>query len=161
MEQLLPLANRIATLLKQRKHTIVIAESSTGGLISAALLSVPGASSYFLGGAIVYTVAARETLLEITEAKMAGMRASTEAYALLTARTARQRFSATWALSETGATGPAGNRYGDAPGHSCIAIAGPAEQAITIETGSADRLANMRAFGIAALDLLARSIEVS
>ncbi|MBF6570695.1 MAG: CinA family protein [Candidatus Binataceae bacterium] len=161
MEQLLPLANRIAAMLKQRKHTIAIAESSTGGLISAALLSVPGASSYFLGGAIVYTVAAREALLEITEAKMAGLRASTEPYALLTARTARQRFAATWALSETGATGPSGNRYGDAPGHSCIAVAGPAEQALTIETGSADRVANMRAFAIAALELLARSIEAS
>src|SRR5208282_1239933 len=113
-------AERIGAVLKARRQTIAIAESSTGGLISAALLAVPGASAYFLGGAVVYTLSARKGLLEIGELP-ADMRASTEAYALLLARTARLRLGATWALSETGATGPTGNRYGDAAGHSCFA----------------------------------------
>jgi nicotinamide mononucleotide (NMN) deamidase PncC len=82
------------------------------------------------------------------------MRASTEPYARLLAQTARQRFAASWALAESGATGPSGNRYGDAAGHSCLAVAGPTERSITLETGSADRVANMRAFSAAALDLL-------
>jgi len=82
------------------------------------------------------------------------MRASTEPYARLLAQTARQRFGANWALAESGASGPTGNRYGDAAGHSCIAVAGAAERAITLETGSTDRVANMRAFSAAALDLL-------
>jgi nicotinamide mononucleotide (NMN) deamidase PncC len=82
------------------------------------------------------------------------MRPSTQPYALLLARTARERFAANWALAETGAAGPTGNRYGDAPGHACVAVAGGAERAITIETGRADRLANMRAFAGAALALL-------
>ncbi len=156
MQDLIPRAEKAAALLKARRETIVIAESSTGGLISAALLALPGASAYFLGGAVVYTQTARTALLDIGDLKPLGLRASTEAYALLGARTARQRFAATWALSETGATGPTGNRYGDAAGHSCIAVVGPTEQAITIETGSGDRVANMRAFSAAALDLLAK-----
>jgi len=146
-------------MLKERRATVVVAESSTGGLISAALLALPGASSYFLGGAVVYTQSARASLLDIPDTAMAGMRAATEAYAVLLARSARQRFSATWALAETGATGPAGNRYGDPPGHSCVAVVGASERAITRETGSADRLSNMFAFSAAALDLLAAALE--
>jgi len=147
-------AERIAVLLEQRGETIAVAESSTGGLISAALLGVAGASSYFLGGAVVYTQTARRALLDIPDSAMTGMRASTEPYALLLARTARTRHAATWALAETGATGPTGNRYGDAAGHSCIAVVGATERAITLETGSSDRQANMQAFAAAALDLL-------
>ena len=147
-------AERIAVLLKERRETVAVAESSTGGLISAALLGVGGASSYFLGGAVIYTQTARRALLDIQDAAMAGMRASTEAYALLLARTARTRHAASWAVAETGATGPTGNRYGDAAGHSCIAVVGASERAITLETGRSDRRANMLAFGVAALDLL-------
>jgi PncC family amidohydrolase len=155
MLDLLPRAERIGALLKRRRETIVVAESSTGGLISAALLAVPGASAYFLGGAVVYTQAARRALLDLPDLAPLNMRAATEAYALLVAKTARTRFSASWALAETGASGPTGNRYGDAAGHCCIAAVGPSERARTLETGNDDRLANMRTFAAAALDLLA------
>src|SRR5262245_5671951 len=121
MNDLLPLAEKVAALLKDRGETIAVAESSTGGLIFASLLAVPGASAFFLGGAVVYTRQARQALLDIPDAALAGMRAATEPYALLLARTARERFSSSWALAETGATGPTGNRYGDAAGHSCLA----------------------------------------
>src|SRR5918998_2705755 len=141
MDELMPIAERIAALLKERSETVAIAESSTGGLVSATLLAVPGASAYFLGGSVVYTPVARTALLDIRDAAVGGMRSSTEAYALLLARTARQRLGATWGLGESGAAGPAGNRYGDAPGHTCLAVAGPAERAVTLETGGADRLA--------------------
>src|SRR5437879_3620244 len=106
MQDLLPIAGRIGALLKERRETIVVAESSTGGLVSAALLSVPGASVYFLGGAVVYTLQARRVLLDIADAAVAGMRGASEPYALLMARTARERFSASWSLAESGATGP-------------------------------------------------------
>ena len=159
MEELLPLAELVAARLKERGETIAVAESSTGGLIAAALLAVPGASAYFLGGAVVYTRASRLALLDIPDDALKGMRASSEPYALLLARTTRQRFAAGWALSESGATGPTGNRYGDAAGHSCLAIAGPtAERARTLETGSADRLANMSAFAAAGLELLLQAL---
>src|SRR6476620_1693588 len=154
MQDLMPRAERVGHLLKERRGTIVVAESSTGGLISAALLALPGASAYFLGGAVVYTQAARRALLDLPDISALGIRASTEPYARLLAQTARQRFAASWALAESGAPGPSGNRYGDAAGHSCLAVAGPTERSITLETGSADRVANMRAFGAAALDLL-------
>src|ERR1700716_929514 len=124
MKELVGIAERIAARLIARKQTIAIAESSTGGLISAALLSVPGASAYFLGGAVVYTRDARRILMDISDDDMKGLRSASEPYAQLLASRIRQRFSCDWGLSETGATGPTGNRYGDAAGHSRMALAG-------------------------------------
>ena len=158
MQSLLPIAEKIAAQLIARKETIAVAESSTGGLISAALLSVPGASAYFVGGAVVYTRTARAALLGITDAEMANFRASTEPYALLIAQRVRERHGAAWGLGESGATGPSGNRYGDAAGHVCLAIAGPVERTLTLETASADRGANMDAFAKRALELLFEAI---
>jgi len=154
MKALVPLAERIAARLIARKQTIAVAESSTGGLIAAALLAVPGASAYFLGGAVVYTKFARWELLGIGDADMQGIRPSTEAYSLLIARRVRERHGSTWAIGETGATGPTGNRYGDAAGHNCLAVVGPVEKTVTLETGSADRVANMEAFARRALEML-------
>jgi nicotinamide-nucleotide amidase len=158
-EELMRLATQAAARLTARRETVAVAESSTGGLVAAALLAVPGASAYFLGGAVAYTQMARRALLDIQDAAMAGLRPSTEAYALLLARTARQRFGSVWALAETGAAGPTGNRYGDAAGHSCFAVAGPIERVLTLETGRADRIVNMEAFATAALDLLGAALE--
>src|SRR5262245_28957044 len=158
-DQLIDLAEKIAARLKARGETAAVAESSTGGLISAALLAVPGASAYFLGGAVVYTRQARRSLVAIPDEAMAGIRSASEPYAALLARTVRERHGATWGLSETGAAGPTGNRYGDPAGHTCIAIAGPSERALTLETGSADRRANMQAFAAKALATLLEAIE--
>ena len=158
MKDLLPLAETIAARLKARKETIVIAESSTGGLISAALLAIGGASAYFIGGGVVYTRQAKQLLLSIDDATIAQFRPATEGHALVLARAARARFNATWALAETGATGPTGNRYGDPAGHTCFALVGAAERAITLETGKDDRVANMYAFAQAALKLLAEAV---
>ena len=159
METLAELAASVAARLKERRQTIAVSESSTGGLISASLLAVPGASAYFLGGAVVYTRRARVALLGITDEAMAGMRSASEPYAALGAATVRERHRSTWGLAETGATGPSGNRYGDPAGHSCIAIAGPSQRVITLETGSADRAANMRAFAKRALEELAAALQ--
>jgi PncC family amidohydrolase len=156
---LMQAAKDVADILKARKQTVAVAESSSGGLISAALLAVPGASAYFLGGAVVYTGKARMSLMGLTREAVAGMRSSSEPYALLLARTARENHGATWGLSETGAAGPTGNPYGDAAGHSCLAVSGPVETAFTLETGEADRAANMDAFALAALKLLAKVLE--
>lgn len=158
MDTLLPLAGRVAALLKSRKQTIAVAESSAGGLLAASLLAVPGASAYFLGGAVVYTLKARTLLMGISDADMQGMRSSSEPYAMLLARTQRERFGATWGLAETGASGPTGNRYGDAAGHTCVAVSGPIERVLTLETASGDRVANMRAFTRAALELMENSL---
>jgi len=158
-QELTTIGAAIGARLKERKETIGIAESSAGGLISAALLTVPGASAYFLGGGVIYTQAARRALLQVPDEAVKGIRSSTEAYALVKARTIRERLGATWGLAETGASGPTGNRYGDAAGHACFAIAGPVERAVTLETGHGDREANMRVFATAALELLAAALR--
>src|SRR5438309_4721068 len=159
MKELVTIAEKIAAQLIARKQTIAVAESSTGGLISAALLGVAGASAYFLGGAVVYTRDARRALLGISDATMTGMRSASEPYAQLLARCVRERHGATWGLAETGATGPTGNRYGDAAGHACIAVAGPVERVITLETGHDDREKNMWAFAKRALELLETALS--
>jgi PncC family amidohydrolase len=158
MKELVGIAEQIAAKLVARKQTIAVAESSTGGLISAALLSVPGASAYFLGGAVVYTRDARRLLMDIPDEAMTGIRSASEPYAKLLAETTRRRFATDWGLSETGATGPTGNRYGDAAGHSCMAVAGAATSVITLETGSNDRQANMHEFAKTALGLLLKNL---
>ncbi|MHC2254488.1 nicotinamide-nucleotide amidase [Bradyrhizobium embrapense] len=159
MNALLSIAEQVAAKLIANKQTIAVAESSTGGLISASLLAVPGASAYFLGGGVIYTRDARRALMDIPDDTMRGLRSSSEPYAQLLARQIRERLSADWGLSETGAAGPTGNRYGDAAGHSCMAVAGPRQQVITLETASGDRQANMQTFAKAALELLLRNLE--
>jgi PncC family amidohydrolase len=159
MKDLAAIAGKIAARLIERRQTIAVAESSTGGLISAALLAVPGASAYFLGSAVVYTRDARRILMDIPDEAMKGIRSASEPYAKLLASQIRHRFSTDWGLSETGATGPTGNRYGDAAGHSCIAVAGLEQSAMTLETGSADRLANMHVFASTALNFLLQNLS--
>jgi PncC family amidohydrolase len=158
LPSLTPLAENLAERLKARKETVAVAESSSGGLVSAALLAVPGASAYYLGGAVVYTGKARMELLGLTRESVAGMRSASEPYAMLLARTARENFGATWGVSETGAAGPRGNAYGDASGHTCIAVSGPVEMAVTVETGHDDRTVNMEEFAKALLELLSTAM---
>ncbi len=159
MDGLFEQARTVAAALVARRQTIAVAESSTGGLISAALLAVPGASAYYLGGGVIYTARARHRLLDLKREDVLGIKSASEPYALLLAETVRRRFSASWGISETGASGPTGNPYGDAAGHSCFAVAGEATLARTLETASTDRLGNMIAFATAALALVGEQIE--
>ena len=161
MRELIPLGEKIGALLKARKQTVAVAESAAGGLVSAALLAQPGASAYFIGGGVFYTRRMILALRDTRPATYESLRGATEEWTLLIARTLRERVSADWALGESGAAGPAGNRYGDPPGHACFAVTGKAERFRTLETGSADRLANMYAFASAALELLAETLEGS
>ena len=159
MQTLGSVAETVSSLLKERKHTVAVAESSAGGLISASLLAVPGASAYYLGGSVIYTRVAHEALLGVPDEAMAGLRASTEEYAMLNARTVRESLGTTWGLSETGASGPTGNRYGDAAGHACIAVSGQIDASKTVETGAGNRERNMWTFAKAALDLLEQCVR--
>ncbi|HXM81558.1 MAG TPA: CinA family protein [Burkholderiales bacterium] len=154
LQSLTTLGSVVGTLLKERRQTLAIAESSAGGLINAALVAVPGASAYYLGGGIIYTGVGRSALLGLTVQDMVNIRSASEPFAKLLAQRVRANLGAVWGLSETGASGPTGNRYGDAPGHACIAVSGPVEAVITIETGSADREANMWTFARKAVELL-------
>ncbi len=158
MSEIAALATKIAKLLSERKHTISVAESSSGGLISAALLAVPGASSYFSGGAVVYTGEAKRIFVGLDKTTSDSYRPATQRHAIDLARCARDTLEATWGLGETGAAGPTGNRYGDPPGHTCIAVAGPIDLSTTIETGQSDRESNMNAFAVAALRLMEKAL---
>lgn len=161
MPDLTSMAASLGALLKETEQTLAVTESSCGGLISACLVSIPGASAYYRGGAVVYTRFAQRALLQVPDSAMTGIRASSEPYALLNARTVRESLDTTWALSETGASGPTGNRYGDSAGHACIAVTGPVERAITVETGDDNREANMWVFAKAAFDLLEQCVRES
>ena len=161
MSRLSELAAPVGALLKETGQNVGVAESSCGGLISAALVAIPGASAYYVGGSVIYTRTAQQGLLLVPDEAMAGLRASSEPYARLNARATRRALDTVWALAETGASGPDGNRYGDAAGHACIAVAGPVEKVITIETGDADREANMWVFADRALQLLEECIRES
>jgi nicotinamide-nucleotide amidase len=150
---------RIAERLVSRGETIAVSESSAGGLISAALLSVAGASAFYVGGGVIYTRKAMGTLLELTPDKLEGIRSATEPMARLLAETVRTKLGVDWGLAETGATGPTGNRYGDAAGHACLAVSGPRTASRVLATGSSDRIANMAAFANAALELLEECVS--
>ena len=158
MPDLTSMAASLGALLKETEQTLAVTESSCGGLLSACLVSIPGASAYYRGGAVVYTRFAQRGLLQVPDSAMTGIRASSEPYALLNARTVRESLDTTWALSETGASGPTGNRYGDSAGHACIAVTGPVERAITVETGDDNREANMWVFAKVAFDLLEQCV---
>lgn len=154
MASLTGLGAAVGALLMERGHTLAVAESSAGGVINAAMVAVPGASACYVGGCVIYTAAGREALLGIAAQDMAGMRSASEPFAQLLARRVREKLGTTWGLSETGASGPRGNRYGDPAGHACIAVSGPLEAVITVETGSAAREENMWLFARRALELL-------
>lgn len=156
--ELFALGARIGDALVARGEAIAVAESSAGGLISAALLSRAGASGYYLGGAVVYTRRAFRRFTTLTADDMAGLRSSTVPYAQLMARHQRERFRASWGIAETGAAGPDGNPYGDPAGHTCIAVDGPVKLDRLLRTGSNERAANMVVFATTALQLLEEAL---
>lgn len=154
-DDLLDAGTRCGRLLKERGETVAVAEGSGGGLVSAALLAVPGASAYFLGGSVIYTRNALDGMLTGPVERPHELRGASEPWALHLARAARVHLRATWGVGEGGASGPSGNRYGDPAGHAWLAVSGPNEVTRHVLTGDDDRLANMIAFATAALELLA------
>lgn len=153
------LATRIAATLRERGQTVGVIEGSAGGLVSAALLAIPGASAYFVGGAVIYTRQAGKALLGLTADDMVGIRAETEPYAQMAAGKIRDKLGTTWGLCESGASGPSGSRYGDLPGHVALAVVGPNSMTRTIETGLADRSVNMDLFARALLTLFDEALQ--
>jgi nicotinamide-nucleotide amidase len=160
MQSLIPIAKELGQVLIDRGETVGISESSSGGLISAALLAVPGASKFYRGGGVIYTPQAFIGLMGLTKDDITGMRSSTEPYARFMATTMRQKLRATWGLCETGASGPTGNGYGDAAGHTCVALIGDGlERSSTLETGLPDREENMRLFAKEALTFMLTNLR--
>ena len=159
MTEIEDVAAAIARRLVERGESVAVAESAAAGLISAALLGVAGASAYFKGGAVVYNAAGIQRLLGLTAEELASERSATAPRAVMLARAARDRLDATWAIAETGAAGPTGNRYGDPAGHAALAVAGPSERSSVLQTGESDRRRNMELFALAALRLLQAALD--
>jgi nicotinamide-nucleotide amidase len=148
IEQFAPLAASIAARLRSRGESIAVADG-------AALLTVPGATKFYLGGGIVYSLRGREVLFALPDEAFTGMRSATSDYALLQARAIRDRFGADWGIAESGSAGGSAHPLGIASGLSCAAVAGPGVEDVRVtETGSDDRLANMAVFTRRALELL-------
>ena len=160
MPSLVQMAGPVGALLKERGQTVAVSESAAGGIISAALLSVPGASAYFVGGGSVYTQTARRGILRFNDTK-AAMQGPTEEYATLAATAIRDILETDWAIGESGAAGPTGNRYGNPAGHVALAVVGPSSATRVVQTGNDDREDNMWTFAQAALDLLHKTIKAS
>lgn len=148
----------IGAKLIEFKHTVSVAESSTGGLIAANLLSVAGASAFFVGGSVVYSLRSRREFLDFDRARVKHLKPLSEEMVLEFARAARAKLDTTWGIAELGAAGPAPTPYGHAAGTSVIGVSGPLELTFKIETDSADREANMLAFTEAALDLFSKAL---
>ncbi|PPR09581.1 MAG: Nicotinamide-nucleotide amidohydrolase PncC [Alphaproteobacteria bacterium MarineAlpha11_Bin1] len=160
MPSLKQMASPIGGLLKERGQTVSVSESATGGLISAALLSLPGASTYFVGGATVYTQIARRGILRFNDAQVQ-MQGSTEQYATLAAATIREILGTDWAIGESGAAGPGGNRYGNPAGYVALAVVGPSSATRVLQTDNDDREKNMWIFAQFALELLYDTVRES
>ncbi len=152
--ELTAVAHHIADLLRGRRETVGVAEGSAGGLVSAALLAVPGASAYYRGGVVVYTPAAYRAFVAGVIDPPPGMRGATEAFAVHLATSVRGKLDATWGLAEAGAAGPP-NPYGDPAGHCWVAVDGPAAITHHVLTGVDEREPNMVAFALAALETFA------
>ena len=148
----------LANHLQRRRETVAVAESSSGGLISASLLAVPGASAYYLGGTVIYTIAARIALLGLSDTDVAELPPLSEAYVARCAHAIRTRLNASWGIAELGASGPVGTRYGHPPGISVLAVSGPIDKTARIETASDDREENMWLFAAAATALCNEAI---
>ena len=160
MSELESMATAVGEALKARGETVMVAESACGGLISAALLAVPGASAYYRGGLVLYTTEARLKFLSRDGRNpFEGVKPGSEDYAAAMARAARATLNPTWSVSEVGTAGPTGSRYGYSAGHACVAVDGPLARAATIETRQSDRETNMRVFARAALELLAAALR--
>ena len=160
IDHLASIAARAGATLKDRGQTVAVADGATGGLISAGLLTVPGATAFYVGGGVIYSLKGRSVLLDLSDEELAGMKSVTERYALLQARAIRDRFGADWGVAESGSAGPGKHPYGIKAGLSCIAVVGPgAAIASTVETNSDDRIDNMKAFAAAALSLLTDALE--
>ena len=140
------LAQEIASMLTERGETVAVAESTTGGLVSAALLWVAGASRYYRGGGVLYTLDSRIALVGVPAELYANYQGTTAEMLATLAEAMRVRLSATWAIAESGLAGPTAGRSGVTPGRTTIAVAGPRAGATRIETGLADRGDNMTAF---------------
>ena len=167
--------DRVAELLKARGHRVFTLEATSGGLVSAALLSTSGASSWFIGGSVVYSGRGAKRQLPADVLQASGLMLRDENYSgkepyvkskvLFTevvAREMRQRYKADWFVAESGTTGPTFYIPGVERGFTAVSVCGPDafQRTKVLETSpNMSRGDNMRLFCDFALELFADSLE--
>ncbi|HUH66916.1 MAG TPA: CinA family protein [Syntrophales bacterium] len=140
------LVRDIAAILTSAHETLSVAESSAGGLVSSCLLSIPGASSFFVGGSVLYSYQIRNEIVGMGKEEHGVYGGSTPELILEIATRFRERIGTDWVIAEGGAAGPSKSPYGHNAGYTALAIAGPINRAKSIETGKSDRIENMSEF---------------
>ena len=153
------LANDIAERLIARGETVAVSESTTGGLVSAALLAVAGASRYYAGGGVLYTLASRTALAGVPAETYENYRGTTPDMLAALAEAMRERLGATWCIAESGVAGPGPGRFGAPAGRTTLSVAGPITRTEVIETGIDDRVANMSEFATRTLRHLRNALN--
>ncbi|MRR17423.1 MAG: CinA family protein [Deltaproteobacteria bacterium] len=153
------LAREIAVHLAAANEKLAVAESSSGGLVSACLLSVPGASSFFIGGAVLYSYRIREQIVALGRKEHQRYGGSTPELILDIALKFKEKTGADWVIGEGGAAGPSQSPYGHNAGYTALAVAGPICRTKIIETGKSARIGNMSEFTTALLDFFLSILE--
>lgn len=172
-EDVSKIVQEIAEILRSRNQTLAISEAACGGLISAYIVSVPGASNFYIGGKLVYSLKQRLKLSGWSEEEISNYMGPSQQVALKLARTAKYELGSTYVLSETGFAGPSNNLHiqnNDENGESdkelmddksqsvgtvYLGLSGPNGEASTWKnTGNVDRAKNMSEFAKLGLEFL-------
>ncbi len=154
------LEDAVLAQIQARGETLAVAESMTGGLLASRLTAIPGASQAFLGGATVYSVAAKAALLGLEPAWLNEVGTVSEACARAMAEAVRQRLQATWALAVCGNAGP-GAEGGAPVGAVFVALAGPDGTTVRTPVLAGDRVELQLRSTAVALDLLRRALAAT
>ncbi|KAL8918600.1 MAG: hypothetical protein Q9172_005354 [Xanthocarpia lactea] len=158
-----PILNEVTTLLTSRKETVSVAETAAGGIISASLLSVPGASKFYRGGLTLYTLESRIQFAGWTEEHTKNYNGPNAEVVSELAKNVRERLGSTYCLAESGTAGPAGsgkelNRQPDFVALAVASEGGVVAKETTTKVGG-DRERNMVEFAKLGLELLKKVIE--
>ncbi|KAG7661275.1 uncharacterized protein J8A68_005167 [[Candida] subhashii] len=179
-EDVSKIVQEIAEILRSRNQTLAISEAACGGLISAYIVSVPGASNFYIGGKLVYSLKQRLKLSGWSEEEISNYMGPSQQVALKLARTAKYELGSTYVLSETGYAGPSNDLHisnGDddkedtkgktesddksqSVGTVYIGLSGPDGEVSTWKnTGSVDRSKNMTEFAKLGLEFLLEQLR--
>jgi len=148
----------IVRLLTERKATLALAESCTGGCLADRVTNVPGASVVLLAGLVTYSNAAKQKFLGVQADTLARHGAVSEAVAREMAEGARQHAQADYALSVTGIAGPSGGSADKPVGTVFVGLAGPSDTAVVRQFNPYDRETFKQITTQQALELLRRTI---